>query len=114
MLGVLSRKERLPSEHLSKNTANRPNVYGLPVVGPRTEHLGCPIPARAHILRHGNIEKFLVRKLHPGQSIVADFQIAVAIYEKISGLQVAVDHFCGMDILCPSENLVQEELTVVI
>mmetsp|Transcript_54149 Transcript_54149/g.144737 ORF Transcript_54149/g.144737 Transcript_54149/m.144737 type:complete len:262 (-) Transcript_54149:276-1061(-) len=111
MARIVSRKERLPSEHLRENAPDRPDINCHGVVAPRTQHFWRTIPARAHVFRHG---KLVLTLLDPCKSKVANFQVAVRVDQQISRLQVPMDDLCRMDVLQAAHDLVQEELAVVI
>lgn len=48
-------EERLPVEHLAEDAADRPHIHGR-VIGQvgRQQQLGAAVPARHHVLRHGD------------------------------------------------------------
>lgn len=48
-----------------------------------------------------------------GQPKITDLELAVAICQDILGLEVAVEHLCSVNVLQPSEKLVEEELVVL-
>eukprot|EP00408_Alexandrium_pacificum_P006120 CAMPEP_0171220212 /NCGR_PEP_ID=MMETSP0790-20130122/34120_1 /TAXON_ID=2925 /ORGANISM="Alexandrium catenella, Strain OF101" /LENGTH=172 /DNA_ID=CAMNT_0011686097 /DNA_START=243 /DNA_END=762 /DNA_ORIENTATION=- len=107
-------EERPPADHLCKDAADRPDVDGLRVVNPRAEDLGGAVPPSAHVFRHRAGLELLVREAHAREAKVRDLEIAIRVDEQIPGLQVSVDHPCGMHILHATEQLVEEELVVVV
>ena len=106
---VTSWEERFATEELAKDAANGPDVDGGAVHLLADEKLGGTVPAGDDVL--GLEAKFAI---FAGEAEVADFEVAVGIEEEVGGLEVAMEHMGGVDILEATKGLVDEVLDVVV
>lgn len=102
---VASGEERLAVDELHEDAANGPDVDGGGVVGGVEQQLGRAVPPGHHVLRHHVALGGGAR-----QPEVADLEVAVGVQQQVAGLEVAVDHVGGVDVLEPAKDLVQEVL----
>mmetsp|Transcript_31551 Transcript_31551/g.50744 ORF Transcript_31551/g.50744 Transcript_31551/m.50744 type:complete len:349 (+) Transcript_31551:174-1220(+) len=108
MLRVLARQQRLAPQHLREDAADRPHVNGCAVVHPGAQHLWSPVPARADVLRHWR------RAVHPGQPVVADLQVAVAVHQQVPRLEISMNNSRCVDEFQPTQDLVNKKLGVLL
>lgn len=104
---VLSGEDGLAENHLCQNAPNRPNVDRVVILLPREHNLRRPVVPRRDVTCHLGI-------LDPRESKVADLEVAVFVDEDVGWLEVAVDHAGRVDILEPSEHLVDEVLNELV
>ena len=71
------------------------------------------VPASSNVLSE-KTGMIVIRVRHPGESKIADFEIARCVEKKIGGLQVSVKHVGRVDVLQPAENLVEEIADVIV
>ena len=106
---VLPREEGLPAQNLGQDAPHRPDINRARVILAAEQQLRRPVPPRDHVLGH---EPPLRRR--PRQAKVAYFQVAVRVQEQVAGLQIAVQHLRGVNVLEPAQDLVQEILAVLV
>ena len=106
---VLPREEGLPAQNLGQDAPHRPDINRARVILAAEQQLRRPVPPRDHVLGH---EPPLRRR--PRQPKVAYFQVAVRVQEQVAGLQIAVQHLRGVNVLEPAQDLVQEILAVLV
>lgn len=82
---VFSREKRLALKHLCKDTASTPDVDLNVVFLPCEHDLGRTVVAGGNVTGH-------LRILYTGQAEIANFQIAVLVYEDVAGLQITVNN----------------------
>ncbi len=92
---ILPWEKRLALQHLRKDTSSTPDVNLNIVFLPCKHNLGSSVVSRRHIASHLGV-------LNPGQTEVADLQIAVLVDQDVAGLEITMDNACGVDILEPS------------
>jgi hypothetical protein len=106
---VAAGEERAAVDELHEDAADGPDVDGRRVVGGVEQQLGRAVPPRHHVLRHHVAVGGRAR-----QPEVADLEVAVGAEQQVAGLEVAVDHAGGVDVLEPAQDLVQEVLAVLL
>ena len=109
---VLAAEERFSPEKLGQDASCRPDVNGLGVVGEREHDLRRPVPSGGHVLGHKSSVLLGVFQKPAGQPEVADLELAVGVDEQVARLQVAVEHVGRVDVLEPTQHLVDEGLVV--
>jgi hypothetical protein len=116
MTVITAREEGTPSEELSEDTSNGPDVDCLGVHLERQHDLGCTVPTGSHIFRHdANLLACGDAGLDAsGQSEVANLEIAVGIEKQVGGFQVAMDNVGAVNRFEGAQSLVNEILTVII
>lgn len=99
------------SEKLSKNAADGPHVYRLTIVGRVAEELGRAVPPRHNVL----CERVLALDVETAREAeVAHRQVTIRIHKQITGLEVAVQHVRGVDVLERAQNLIEEVLEMLV
>jgi hypothetical protein len=88
---ILPREKRPPKHHLSKYTANTPDINFF-VIPPPGEH-----DLRGSIIPSTDIAGHL-RFLKTGLTEVGDLEMAVLIYQNIAWFQITVDNTSRMQI----------------
>ena len=89
---IFSWEKRLALQHLCENTARAPDIYLHIILLPCKHDLRRSVVSCRHISGHLGI-------LQTGKAEVADLEIAVLVYENVTGLEIAMDDTCGVDIL---------------
>lgn len=80
-------KQRLSLQHLSKDTCCAPDIYFCIVLPPREHDFWRTVVSGRDISCH-------LRVLDASQAEIANLEIAILIYENITGLKVTVNHAC--------------------
>ena len=88
---VLSWEKRLALQHLRENTTRAPDINLHIILLPCKHDLRRSVVSRRYISGH-------LRILQTGKAEVADFEIAVLVYEDVAGLEIAMDDTRGVDI----------------
>jgi hypothetical protein len=89
---VLSGKERLAIQHLSKDATGTPYIHLNIILLPRQHNFGSPVISRGDIASH-------LRILDTCKAKIANLQIAIFVDKDVTGLQVTVDHACRVYVL---------------
>lgn len=110
---VAARKQRSAGQHLGKNAPHRPHIDGRGVLLEREHDLRSPIPPGSYVLGH-EAEIVLGQSHRAGEAKVTDLEVAVGVQEKITGLEVAMEHIGRMHGFQSPEGLVDEVLHVVV
>ena len=116
---VLSGEQWLALQHLGKDAACTPYVHLYIILLPREHDLRCSVVSRRNVARH-------LRVLYTRQPKIADFEVAILVYEDVRRFEVTVHNSSGMDIFeaalsrldvaaacachCTHQDLVQEVL----
>lgn len=88
---VLAREQGLTLEHLGKNASCTPNVHLDVVLLPGEHDLGGTVVAGRHVTRHLGV-------LDPGETKVANLQVAILVDEDVARLEIAVHDTGRVDI----------------
>lgn len=88
---VLSGEKRLALEHFRKDTSCTPDVYLHVVFLPCEHDLRCTVVTGGNVTGHLGV-------LYAGQAEIADLQIAVLVYENVTGLQITVHNASRVDV----------------
>lgn len=80
----------LAAKKLSKDAANRPDIYGGSVIVAAEQQLRSPIPPGHDIFSH----KLAFSVVCASQTKVADLQIAVCINQEVPWFQVSMEYPC--------------------
>ena len=102
------------SEHLREYAADRPDVDGKGVLVHGEHELRCAVPAGGHVLGHERGVVLGRGRESAGHPEVADLELAVAVDEEVTGLEVAVEYARRVYVLEPPEDLVEEVLDVLV
>lgn len=97
---VLAGEQGLSLEHLSKDTASRPDIDLNVVLLPSEHNLGSSVVSRGNVASHLGI-------LYSRESKIANFEIAILVHQDIRGLQISVDDSRGMDVLQTSLHCIR-------
>eukprot|EP00756_Hemistasia_phaeocysticola_P023033 Hpha_TRINITY_DN15868_c2_g12::TRINITY_DN15868_c2_g12_i1::g.192146::m.192146 len=105
---VLAGEKWLTVHHLREDATSRPDVNCGCVLLAHQQQLWGAVPPRHHVLSHQ-----VVGVEPAGQAEVADPKIAADVRKEVGGFEVAVQHPTRVNVLEPTENLVDEVLVVV-
>jgi hypothetical protein len=98
--------KRPPRQDLGEDAADAPYVDRGCVLGEEAAaELGGAVPARGDVVgpEHGRGSAVVERR--PGESEVANLEFAIRVGQDVLGLEVAVVHVRGVDVLEPSQQL---------
>ena len=104
----------LSQDEFSKDTTNSPYINCSSILLVLKHDLRSSVPSRHHVVSHPS---FLWRNLldiSSGQTEIAYLQVAIGVYEKISGFEIPVINTSWVSIFEPAKYLIQEELQMVI
>ena len=109
---IVAAEEWFSTKKLGQDTACRPDINCLGVVGEREHDLRSPVPPGSHVLCHEPSVLLGVFQKPAGQPKVADLELAIGVDEQVSRLQITMKNICRVDILEPTQHLVDEGLVV--
>ena len=88
---ILAGEQRLPLEHLGKDTSCAPNIDFDVVLLPCKHDLWRSVVPSRYVAGHLGV-------LNTGETKVADLEVAVLVDEDVGGFEVAVHNTCRVDI----------------
>ena len=80
---VIPRKQRLPLEHLGKDTPGRPDIHALVILTRREHNLRSAIPSGDDVL--GQVPGLVCDATRKAE--VGDFEVAVGVDQDVGGLR---------------------------
>mmetsp|Transcript_17459 Transcript_17459/g.23554 ORF Transcript_17459/g.23554 Transcript_17459/m.23554 type:complete len:332 (+) Transcript_17459:378-1373(+) len=107
-------KQGLAAYELGENAANAPNVDRRRVLSPGEDDLGGAVPACGDVVREGSLRRHQGLDVGARKPKVTDLQIAVAVDQEITRLQVTMKNSARVNVLEPAQDLVQEKLDVLV
>jgi hypothetical protein len=112
-LTILSREQRLATQHLSQDTANGPDINGLGVLLEGQHNLRSSVPTGRDIFCHEARVVFL-GGCRASEAEIANLKVAIGIEKQVGWLEISVEYVCGVHSLEGTEGLVDEVLAMVI
>lgn len=81
-----------------------------------TEHnFRCPIPARRDVFRHKSLiscgpGSTTARGVTSGKTKITDLEFAISIDQEVTGLEIAVQDVCRVNVFQTAQSLINERL----
>ena len=110
---VFAREQGLAAQHLSKDTADAPDINRLCILLEGEHDLGSTVPSSGNVFGH-ETRVVICRGGRASKTEIADFEITVSIQEEVGRLEVSVQNVGGVHSFQCTKGLVDEVLTVVV
>mmetsp|Transcript_7065 Transcript_7065/g.28699 ORF Transcript_7065/g.28699 Transcript_7065/m.28699 type:complete len:582 (-) Transcript_7065:145-1890(-) len=112
---VLAREQRSAAQDLGEDAADAPYVDRGGVLREEAPaQLRGAVPPGGDVVRPEHGRRSAVVKRRSRQAEVANLELAIRVGQDVLGLQVPVVHVRGVNVLEPSQQLVEEELVVLV
>ena len=87
-------------------------LTGFGVALERKHDFRCSVPSCRNIFRHVSCVFLRVDAETPGQTEIANLELAIGVNEQVARLEITVQHVSTVDVLETAEDLVNEGLEV--